>query len=308
MGQENQIVSPNFTPVATPSQDRQRTLPTGPTGVVHRGGKSALSDNTQFWKTVNAVEFSSRGSSRRDVYRSVAWYVSLTDERVCFASVGTIAERAGLKATATRSQLRALERGGYIEVEGGRGGGRSGTRYRLTDKRLSTFEANAQRCPPQRSALPTPTLSVADQVIEEVIEEVQDIRTVGKPTDTPPKAAEEGRSKLRSSPHSAQQRMVCAIAEKLALPDLLTAAGLEEFDELDNAKKQILIKRLLKAEARHDSRASQTRPGRLQREWRSDPPARPDPQPLTPEIEAMLEADAIENGYRKMGGKWTKVR
>lgn len=34
----------------------------------------------------------------------------------------------------------------------------------------------------------------------------------------------------------------------------MTAAGLEEFDELENPKKQNLIKRLLKAEAWHDAK------------------------------------------------------
>ena len=171
-----QIIIPENSAQFSPkiqSPDPQRTLGLGPTGVIH---KPKIPDNKAFWESVNAVEFSSRGSSRRDVYRSVAWHVSLTDERVCFASVGTIAERAGLKATATRSQLRALERDGYIEVEGGRGGGRSSTRYRLTDKRLSTLSPtlsvahpNAQRCPPQRSALPK-------KVIEEVLKKYKQQR------------------------------------------------------------------------------------------------------------------------------------
>ena len=34
---------------------------------------------------------------------------------------------------------------------------------------------------------------------------------------------------------------------------------------------------------------------------------RPDPPPLTPEQVADLEANAIENGYRKVAGKWTKA-
>ena len=38
-----------------------------------------------------------------------------------------------------------------------------------------------------------------------------------------------------------------------------------------------------------------------------DDAPRPDPPPLTPEQVADLEANAIENGYRKVAGKWTKA-
>ena len=156
-----------------------------------------------------------------------------------------------------------------------------------------------------------PTLNVAKEVTKEGTEEVQKQRTVGKPTETSPKVAEKGQSRLRSSPHSAQQRMVAAIAEKLNLPDLLTAAGLEEFDELENTKKQALIWRLLRAEKRHDRRVAQTRSGRLQRKYADrrtpDPPPRPDPPPMTHETRVELEANARASGFHLIGGKWMKL-
>ena len=70
---------------------------------------------------------------RSAVYRAVAYFASLTAERVCFASVATIAGRAALGAggEATQRQLRALEVDGHIEAVGGRSGGRNTTRYRL---------------------------------------------------------------------------------------------------------------------------------------------------------------------------------
>ena len=38
-----------------------------------------------------------------------------------------------------------------------------------------------------------------------------------------------------------------------------------------------------------------------------DPPARPDPPPMTPETRAQLETEAIENGFHKLDdGSWTK--
>ena len=225
---------------------------------------STLPDNRAFWESVNAVEFSSRGLTRQQVYRAVAYFVSLTDARVCFASVSTLAQRARLGTTATRSQLRALERDGYIETDGSRSGGRSATRYRLSTQRVSVPNPTLSVAQPNAERWVNPTLNVAEEVIEEGTKEVQDVRTVGlAPTETPRnrsvtesshELASEGRRRLRSSPHTPQQRLVAAIASKLNLPALLTAAGLEEFDELENPKKQNLIKRLLKAEAWHDAK------------------------------------------------------
>ena len=110
----------------------QGTLPVGPTGRVH---KSTLPDNRAFWESVNAVEFTSRGVTRQQVFRAVAFFCALTDARVCFASVATLAKKARLGTTATRAQLRALERDAYIETDGGRSGGRSATHYRLSTQR-----------------------------------------------------------------------------------------------------------------------------------------------------------------------------
>ena len=260
-------ITPFSSSPATPEKagtDRQQTLPVGPTGQVHRGRASTLPDNRAFWESVNAVEFSSRGLTRQQIYRAVAYFVSLTDARVCFASVATLAKRASLGTTATRSQLRALERDGYIETDGSRSGGRSATRYRLSTQRVSVPNPTLSVAQPNAERWVNPTLNVAEEVIEEGTKEVQDVRTVGlAPTETPRnrsvtesshELASEGRRRLRSSPHTPQQRLVAAIASKLNLPALLTAAGLEEFDELENPKKQNLIKRLLKAEAWHDAK------------------------------------------------------
>ena len=163
-------VAPQFAERNSQTHERQPSLGLGPTGRVH---KSKLPDNRAFWESVNAVEFTARGSSRREVYRAVAYFASLTDARVCFASVAALAKRASLGTTATRAQLRALERGGYIETDGVRSGGRSGTRYRLapqldqaTNPTLTVAQPNAYR-------RVNPTLTVAEEVIEEVSKEVQ---------------------------------------------------------------------------------------------------------------------------------------
>ena len=163
---------PPFTPsTATPEigdTNRQGTLPVGPTGRVH---KSTLPDNRAFWESVNAVEFTARGPSRREVYRAVAYFASMTDARVCFASVATLAKRASLGTTATRSQLRALERDGYIEADGGRSGGRSATRYQLSTQRVSVPNPTLTVAQPNAYRWVNPTLTVAEEVKEEGTEE-----------------------------------------------------------------------------------------------------------------------------------------
>ena len=172
MQQPNVSIS-RSTPSATPEigdSARQPALGLGPTGRVHR---TTLPDNRALWESVNAVEFSSRGSSRREVYRAVAYFASLTDERVCFASVSNLAKRASLGTTATRSQLRALERDGFIETEGGRSGGRSGTRYRLSTQRVSVPNPTLTVAQPNADRWVNPTLTVAEEVIKEGTEEVQ---------------------------------------------------------------------------------------------------------------------------------------
>ena len=149
---------------ATP---KQPALPTGPTGVVHRGGVSKLPDNRAFWNYVNAVDFSSRGSGRRSVYRAVALLASPKEERVCYAAVKTIAKKANMGATQTRVHLQALEKDGYLVVEGKRSGGRNATSYRMT-----TLQSTAPN-PPVTVSQPSGYRSVNPPVTgAEVVNEV----------------------------------------------------------------------------------------------------------------------------------------
>ena len=100
----------------------------GPSHIVSRW----LPDNREFWRIVNAVKFTQRGAGRRAVYRAVAYYAALTDARTCYASVATMANRAGLGTSATREQLRALERNGDIEGIGNCRGANKPAVYTLT--------------------------------------------------------------------------------------------------------------------------------------------------------------------------------
>ena len=110
----------------------QPGLPTGPIRVVARGEpKPEHPDNAEYWTAVNAVDFAQRGHGRRSAYRAVAFYCSLRAARVCFASMASIAGRAGLGTTVTRAHLRSLEESGHIVAMSGRSGGRHATRYGL---------------------------------------------------------------------------------------------------------------------------------------------------------------------------------
>ena len=142
-----QSIAPS-SPVASPQIDaheRQGTLPTGPTGKVHRGGsgvKHSVSDrpdNTKFWSTVRKAKTAVMDRPgrvdtlklRRDILERVMVYCSLTQDRMCYAAVATIAKKERAGTTSTRGHLRALERDGFLEAVGSRKGGRkTPTTYR----------------------------------------------------------------------------------------------------------------------------------------------------------------------------------
>ncbi len=108
----------------------QPALPTGPIGVAAR--RRPLPDNYEAnWRAVNAVQFTSRGSGRRSVWREVARRALVTDALECFAALENMAAEIGMSVNAYRRHMQALESAGMIEVIGGRSGGRRPTRYRI---------------------------------------------------------------------------------------------------------------------------------------------------------------------------------
>ena len=96
-----------------------------------RGGWSRP-ENRAFWKAVNAARFNQRGAGRTAAYRAVAYYVALTERRICYAAVATMAKRARLSLNTMRRQLQGLIEVGALEAVGGVSRGRKPTRYRLT--------------------------------------------------------------------------------------------------------------------------------------------------------------------------------
>ena len=98
-----------------------------PIEVDPKHGYPEYPDNEAFWKAVNAVRIKcdNRGrrpnlTLRRAVYLAVAYFVSLTYERVCFNEVAMIAKRANVGTITTREHLTRLERDGYLVVSDSR--------------------------------------------------------------------------------------------------------------------------------------------------------------------------------------------
>ena len=59
--------------------------------------------------------------------------------------------------------------------------------------------------------------------------------------------------------------------------------------------------------ANHHAGLAATEPGKYDILLFDGDEPKPNPPPMAPEIVANLEAEAIENGYRKVGGQWTKT-
>ena len=142
-----------------------------------------------------------------------------------------IAAELGCSVRTIKRGVRSLRQAGVITVR----------------QRVRPYGASCVFVRPVPSGVPSGVPSHREPRTEPRTEEVQ--RTVSKLTNFPSKGAEKGQTK--------QQRLVAAVCGKLGFS--VDFAGLEEFDESPNSDKQTLIKRLLKAEAWHDSRVSRTK-------------------------------------------------
>ena len=101
-----------------------------------RGGWSRP-ENRAFWKAVNAARFNQRGAGRTAAYRAVAYYVALTERRICYAAVATMAKRARLSLNTMRRQLQGFNRGWRT---GGRWGG-------VARQKTNPVPVDIGRCP-----------------------------------------------------------------------------------------------------------------------------------------------------------------
>ena len=137
------IVSPNLTPVSSPSIDdseAQRTLHLGPTGVVHRGGVP--------WAKRCALTKTPSPSSKL-VFMVLASFVNGPDE-AAWPSQSTLAAMTGLTARGVRNATKQLEAAGRIRVD--QGGGDKSIRYWLTPEVSSPLPRNSLPPPPEVSS------------------------------------------------------------------------------------------------------------------------------------------------------------
>ena len=133
MTKASQSIAPSFTPVTSPQIDateRQGTLHTGPTGVVHRGPEprteEELQDNREYLRVAGQVDFGPGKHVLTLVWMAVAYYASLKPERTCFARVDTLAKKAKWVSPRTvQRKLHELAGLGYISTDHRSGGYRS---------------------------------------------------------------------------------------------------------------------------------------------------------------------------------------
>ena len=170
MKNARQSIAPSFTPVTSPQIDateRQGTLHTGPTGVVHRGPEprteEELRDNREYLRVAGQVDFGQGKHVLTLVWMSVAYYASLKPERTCYARVDTLAKKAkGLSTRTVQRKLHELAELGYITTDHRSGG------YRSTYWDVELYPGHAVAEPPTESH-PSPD-SVSPQPRQRVIE------------------------------------------------------------------------------------------------------------------------------------------
>ena len=103
---------------------QQAELPTGPTHVAARRTKDQLASARKFLAVAGRVKFDRGRATLKAVWMSVAYYASLGagPERVCFAQVETLAERALVSERTTQRHLATLAGHGLIQADHREGG------------------------------------------------------------------------------------------------------------------------------------------------------------------------------------------
>ena len=238
-------ITPFSSSPATP-ENGQQSLGPGPTGVVRRGQSRASNDALAWLATADVTPTGyrvgrflanhSRYATAADVRRRVT-----PGEVFTFWPQSKIATELGCSERQVRRGIRSLREAGELEVR----------------RRVRPCEASYVWARSVRSGVLSGVLSHTEPRTEPRTEE--NVRTVGKPTTFPSKGAEKRQTK--------QQRLVAAVCWKLGFWP--SAARLEQFDESPNTDKQKLIKRLLRVEARHDSRVSRTPSGTAETKTRT---------------------------------------
>ena len=125
----------------TPDAPEQGHLPTGPSHVVARGTPkrtaAQLDSARTFLGAAGKVAFSQGQATLKAIWMTFAYYASLGDGRVCFASIETLAKRALVSPATVRRHVGVLVALGRIHTDH-RKGGHAPTTWDRLPVRVST--------------------------------------------------------------------------------------------------------------------------------------------------------------------------
>ena len=107
-----------------PDELQQGELPAGPTHVAARRSKDQLASARKFIAAAGRVKFDRGRATLKAVWMTVAYYASLGagPERVCFAQVKTLADRALVSERSVQYHLATLAAFGLIQADHRTGG------------------------------------------------------------------------------------------------------------------------------------------------------------------------------------------
>ena len=109
-----------------PDAPEQANLPTGPTHVAARGTPKRtavqLASARAFMAAAGHVKFDRGRATLKAVWMTFAYYASLGDGRVCFATLKTLADRALVTGRTVRRCVQALIDRGLIQTDNRKGG------------------------------------------------------------------------------------------------------------------------------------------------------------------------------------------
>ena len=109
-----------------PDAPEQANLPTGPTHVAARGTPkrtaAQLASARAFMAAAGHVKFDRGRATLKAVWMTFAYYASLGDGRVCFATLKTLADRALVTGRTVRRCVQALIDRGLIQTDNRKGG------------------------------------------------------------------------------------------------------------------------------------------------------------------------------------------
>ena len=240
---------------AQPSSGQQQPLPTVLKLVSGRREKSKRTpeqdaSNRDFLAGAGRVEFGRHEATLQGIWMALAYFASLSDHRICYATVEHLGERARRSGRTVRRHLPALMARGLVQCSDRKGGHTPSTWFIVLPQ---SVRAGRTRCPSRAE-----TMSA----------EVREVR-----------------KKEKKSTSSSGARNFCENCTN----DWPASYGPKCHTCGYNPSTRLRVDE------------PKARPIEIKA-------PRPDHPTLTPERCAELEAEAINNGYRKRDGRWAKFQ